>query len=222
MAPLGLEVGQTIHVRLRPPSPLPGNAMTLADVPIGLAWCTTSSSRQVAADSCVARPAPTLNFKAREGKYAVVSAALGRIASHPHRMPRDDRARREHRPPERQARKGRPSSRHLGRRPKVRGTAMNPVDHPLGGGEGRTKAVRSSPLFTDRRARQRWPHSSQATTRPTSSFCVVARTVEVVDSHGTRSTKKGPVHRCRSWQKKVEAMRDRGTIRSRTWARATR
>ena len=32
--------------------------------------------------------------------------------------------------------------RHLGRRPKVRGTAMNPVDHPLGGGEGRTKGGR--------------------------------------------------------------------------------
>lgn len=30
-------------------------------------------------------------------------------------------------------------SRHLGIRPKVRGTAMNPVDHPYGGGEGRTK-----------------------------------------------------------------------------------
>jgi len=30
-------------------------------------------------------------------------------------------------------------SRHLGRRPSVRGTAMNPVDHPYGGGEGRTQ-----------------------------------------------------------------------------------
>jgi len=29
-------------------------------------------------------------------------------------------------------------SRWLGRRPKVRGVAMNPVDHPMGGGEGRT------------------------------------------------------------------------------------
>jgi len=30
-------------------------------------------------------------------------------------------------------------ARHMGRRPKVRGTAMNPVDHPYGGGEGRTQ-----------------------------------------------------------------------------------
>lgn len=33
-------------------------------------------------------------------------------------------------------------SRHLGKRPKVRGVAMNPVDHPLGGGEGRSSGGR--------------------------------------------------------------------------------
>ncbi len=30
--------------------------------------------------------------------------------------------------------------RYLGRRPRVRGMAMNPVDHPMGGGEGRSKS----------------------------------------------------------------------------------
>ncbi len=35
-------------------------------------------------------------------------------------------------------------SRHLGRRPKVRGVAMNPVDHPHGGGEGKTSGGRPS------------------------------------------------------------------------------
>ena len=33
-------------------------------------------------------------------------------------------------------------SRWLGRRPKVRGVAMNPVDHPIGGGEGKTSGGR--------------------------------------------------------------------------------
>ena len=33
-------------------------------------------------------------------------------------------------------------SRHMGWRPYVRGTAMNPIDHPMGGGEGRTKGGR--------------------------------------------------------------------------------
>jgi large subunit ribosomal protein L2 len=32
--------------------------------------------------------------------------------------------------------------RHMGRRPEVRGTAQNPVDHPMGGGEGRTAGGR--------------------------------------------------------------------------------
>ena len=32
--------------------------------------------------------------------------------------------------------------RHMGRRPEVRGTAMNPIDHPMGGGEGRTAGGR--------------------------------------------------------------------------------
>ena len=37
-------------------------------------------------------------------------------------------------------------SRHLGIRPTVRGSAMNPVDHPHGGGEGRTPIGRPSPM----------------------------------------------------------------------------
>ena len=37
-------------------------------------------------------------------------------------------------------------SRYLGRRPHVRGSAMNPVDHPHGGGEGRAPVGRPSPM----------------------------------------------------------------------------
>ena len=37
-------------------------------------------------------------------------------------------------------------TRHLGKRPEVRGSAMNPVDHPHGGGEGRTPIGRKSPM----------------------------------------------------------------------------
>ena len=37
-------------------------------------------------------------------------------------------------------------SRYLGRRPSVRGSAMNPVDHPHGGGEGRAPIGRPSPM----------------------------------------------------------------------------
>ncbi|HBK63084.1 MAG TPA: 50S ribosomal protein L2, partial [Cyanobacteria bacterium UBA11159] len=37
-------------------------------------------------------------------------------------------------------------NRHLGRRPSVRGSVMNPVDHPHGGGEGRAPIGRSGPV----------------------------------------------------------------------------
>lgn len=37
-------------------------------------------------------------------------------------------------------------TRHLGKRPQVRGSAMNPVDHPHGGGEGRAPIGRSGPV----------------------------------------------------------------------------
>src|SRR5690606_27641309 len=37
-------------------------------------------------------------------------------------------------------------SRHMGRRPSVRGSAMNPVDHPHGGGEGKAPIGRPAPV----------------------------------------------------------------------------
>ena len=52
-------------------------------------------------------------------------------------------------------------SRWLGRRPHVRGTAMNPIDHPHGGGEGRTKGclLYTSPSPRDQRG-SRMPSSA--------------------------------------------------------------
>ena len=78
---------------------------------------------------------------AREGQYAVVlmpsgelrrihiecMATIGRVGNTDHQNVKLGKAGR---------------NRHRGRRPKVRGTAMNPVDHPLGGGEGRASGGR--------------------------------------------------------------------------------
>jgi large subunit ribosomal protein L2 len=54
-------------------------------------------------------------------------ATLGQVGNTDHELIRSGKAGR---------------SRWLGKRPKVRGVAMNPVDHPLGGGEGRTSGGR--------------------------------------------------------------------------------
>ena len=65
------------------------------------------------------------------------ATAVGRDADGPGRVPRDRRHDRQLRSPERQDRQG-GRKRHMGVRPQTRGTAMNPVDHPHGGGEGST------------------------------------------------------------------------------------
>jgi len=73
----------------------------------------------------------------RDGKYAIVKlpsgetrmilitcrATIGSVSNSDHALERSGKAGR---------------SRWLGRRPRVRGVAMNPVDHPMGGGEGKS------------------------------------------------------------------------------------
>lgn len=139
LAPLGLEVGQPI---LSGPTadPLPGNAMKLADVPVGLMVHNIELKPGRGGQIC--RSAGSYaQLQAREGNYAVIllpsgelrrihvscRATIGRVGNTDHQNVKLGKAGRK---------------RHLGRRPKVRGTAMNPVDHPLGGGEGRTKGGR--------------------------------------------------------------------------------
>ena len=145
IAPLGLEVGQAIESG---PSaePLAGNAMQLSDIPIGLHIHNIELKSGRGGQIC--RSAGSFaQLQAREGDYAVVLlpsgelrrihvrciATIGRIGNTDHQNVKLGKAGRK---------------RHMGRRPKVRGTAMNPVDHPMGGGEGRTAGGRHpcSPL----------------------------------------------------------------------------
>lgn len=139
VAPLGLEVGQTI-LSGRGADPLPGNAMLLADIPVGLMIHNIELHPGKGGQLC--RSAGSYaQLQAREGSHAVVAlpsgelrrihvrcrATVGRVGNTDHQNVKLGKAGRR---------------RHMGRRPKVRGTAMNPVDHPLGGGEGRTKGGR--------------------------------------------------------------------------------
>jgi len=139
VAPLGLEVGQTI-LSGRGADPLPGNAMLLADIPVGLMIHNIELHPGKGGQLC--RSAGSYaQLQAREGGHAVVAlpsgelrrihvrcrATVGRVGNTDHQNVKLGKAGRR---------------RHMGRRPKVRGTAMNPVDHPLGGGEGRTKGGR--------------------------------------------------------------------------------
>jgi large subunit ribosomal protein L2 len=134
VAPNGLEVGQTV---MSGPDAAPevGNALPLSKIPLGT--IIHNIELQPGQGGVMARSAGTYaQLTSREGRYAIVKlpsgesrmvlvtckATIGNVGNSEHNLERSGKAGR---------------SRWLGRRPRVRGVAMNPVDHPMGGGEGR-------------------------------------------------------------------------------------
>lgn len=135
IAPNGIEVGQTIESG-KGISPEVGNAMFLSDIPLGT--IIHNIELKPGQGGVMARSAGTYaQLASRDGKYAIVKlpsgetrmvlvtcrATIGTVSNADHALERSGKAGR---------------SRWLGRRPRVRGVAMNPVDHPMGGGEGRS------------------------------------------------------------------------------------
>ena len=78
---------------------------------------------------------------AKEGDWSVIILPSGEMRRVKSSLPRDDRPARQPRLDQRQHRQGRPQP-SLGIRPHTRAKAMNPIDHPLGGGEGRSNGGR--------------------------------------------------------------------------------
>lgn len=134
VAPSGLQVGQSV-VSGTEAAPEIGNALFLSDIPLGtIISCIELSPGRGAA---IARSAGAFaQLMAREGKFATVKlpsgetrmilvtcmATIGAVSNSDHQLLVSGKAGR---------------SRWLGRRPRTRPVAMNPVDHPMGGGEGR-------------------------------------------------------------------------------------
>lgn len=134
IAPKGLKVGDTI-VSGASAAPEVGNTLFLKDIPLGAT--IHAIEMQPGKGAALARSAGTnATMMGREGKYAVVKlpsgevrrilltcrATIGVTSNPDHGLQVLGKAGRK---------------RWLGRRPRVRGVAMNPVDHPMGGGEGR-------------------------------------------------------------------------------------
>jgi large subunit ribosomal protein L2 len=139
LAPDGLTVGQEIESGPDAP-PKPGNCMPLRNVPLGMA--VHGIEMQPGRGAALCRSAGTFaTLMAREGEWAQITMPSGEIR----RIPANCRAtigkvgNSDHMSVE-IGKAGR--NRWLGWRPHVRGTAMNPIDHPHGGGEGRTKGGR--------------------------------------------------------------------------------
>jgi large subunit ribosomal protein L2 len=139
LAPQGVEVGMTLYSGTGS-EPINGNAMLLADIPVGLQIHNIELHPGKGGQLCRSAGVAA-QLTAREGDYAVVllssgelrlvhtlcRATIGRVGNADQQNIKLGKAGRK---------------RHMGRRPEVRGTAMNPVDHPLGGGDGRTKGGR--------------------------------------------------------------------------------
>ncbi len=139
IAPDGLEAGTTVMSGTDAP-PTVGNALPLKQIP--LATTIHNVELQAGRGGVLCRSAGTsATLMAREANWAQISlpsgevrripsackATIGKVGNSDHMNVVLGKAGRK---------------RWLGRRPHVRGTAMNPVDHPHGGGEGRTKGGR--------------------------------------------------------------------------------
>ena len=137
--PLNLNVGDSI-VSSNEADIKPGNSMQLHAVPLGT-W-VHNVELTIGRGGQVCRSAGSYaQVMAKEGNYVLLrmpsselrqghrncQATIGQVGNLEHENQRIGKAGR---------------SRWLGRRPKVRGSAMNPVDHPHGGGEGRTTGGR--------------------------------------------------------------------------------
>ncbi len=134
IAPNGLKVGQTVRSG-KGIAPEIGNTLSLSEIPLGT--LVHNIELRPGQGGVMARSAGSYaQLTSRDGKYAIVKlpsgesrmvltnckATVGTVSNTDHALERSGKAGRK---------------RWMGRRPRVRGVAMNPVDHPMGGGEGR-------------------------------------------------------------------------------------
>ncbi len=145
LAPVGLKQGDVVMSGVNDRNGevadiMPGNALPMQRIPVGTVIHNIELYPGKGGQLC--RAAGTYaQLVAKEGKYALLRlpsgevrkvlvtcvATVGQVGNVHHESIRLGKAGR---------------NRWLGRRPKVRGVAMNPIDHPLGGGEGRSSGGR--------------------------------------------------------------------------------
>ncbi len=140
LTPNGVKVGDTVISTNGEAEILPGNSLLLKNIPVGT--IIHNIEFQIGKGGQIARSAGSAaTLMAKEGNYALIKmpsgemrkihlncrATIGQLGNIEHGNIKIGKAGR---------------TRWLGRRPHVRGTVMNPIDHPHGGGEGKTKGGR--------------------------------------------------------------------------------
>lgn len=140
LTPLDMKVGQAIVSSDKAVDILPGNATRLRNIPLGTIVHNIEIHKDRGGQMCRTAGAGA-QILAKEGTYAQIRlpsseirkinldcrAVIGQIGNLDHQNVSVGKAGR---------------SRWMGWRPHVRGTAMNPIDHPHGGGEGKAKGGR--------------------------------------------------------------------------------
>jgi large subunit ribosomal protein L2 len=143
LAPVGIKVGDVL-VSGKDADIKPGNALPLLNIPVG----TTVHNIELAAGKggqMVRSAGTSAQLMAKEGNYATLRlpsgemryvriecrATIGVVSNQTHEIIKIGKAGRK---------------RHMGIRPTVRGSVMNPVDHPHGGGEGKSPIGRPAPV----------------------------------------------------------------------------
>jgi len=143
LAPIGIKVGDVL-VSGPNADIKPGNALPMQNIPVG----TFIHNIELAAGKggqMVRSAGTSAQLMAKEGNYATLRlpsgemryvriecrATIGTVSNQTHEIIKIGKAGRK---------------RHMGIRPTVRGSVMNPVDHPHGGGEGRTPIGRPAPV----------------------------------------------------------------------------
>lgn len=143
LAPVGLKVGDMIESGADADIKV-GNSLPIVNIPVGT--LIHNIELQPGKGGQLVRSAGNVaQLMAKEGKYAQIRlpsgevrkvlincrATIGQVGNIDHENINIGKAGRK---------------RHMGRRPKVRGVVMNPVDHPHGGGEGKSPIGRPSPV----------------------------------------------------------------------------
>ena len=143
IAPDGLKVGDTVRAG-KDADIKPGNALALEDIPVGTV--IHNIERHPGKGAQLVRSAGNMaQLMAKEGEYALIRlpsgelrnvpknfmASIGVVSNIDHENVNLGKAGR---------------TRHLGIRPTVRGSVMNPNDHPHGGGEGKSPVGRPGPV----------------------------------------------------------------------------
>ena len=142
LAPVGLKVGQTVMNGAEAEIKV-GNCMELKDMPVGT-QIHNIEMYPGHGGQLVRAAGVSAQLMAKEGKYAIIRmpsgemrmvpivcrASIGQVGNTEHNLVNIGKAGRK---------------RHMGIRPTVRGSVMNPNDHPHGGGEGKTGIGRPGP-----------------------------------------------------------------------------